>query len=95
MTLQEWREAGVWTRTWYRIYRNPVVMLGLGGIYAYFIAYRWPANTRRVGAWGVVAHNLAVIAYVSAVWALLGVPGLVVLGASALITNQEFDNFQR
>ncbi|WP_371931626.1 MULTISPECIES: fatty acid desaturase [Roseovarius] len=87
MTLQEWNAAGRATRTWYRIYRNPVVMLSLGGIYAYFIAYRWPANTRRVGPWGVVAHNFAVAAYVGIVWALLGVPGLVVLGASAVLAG--------
>lgn len=87
MTLQEWREAGLWTRMWYRIYRNPVVMLSLGGIYAYFLAYRWPANTRLVGMWGVVAHNIAIFLYLAAVWAVLGVPGLVVLGISAVLAG--------
>ena len=87
MTLREWNEAGVWTKLWYRTYRNPVVMLSLGGIYAYFIAYRWPQNTRKVGVWGVVAHNLAVFAYVGLVWLLLGVPGVVVLGTSAVLAG--------
>lgn len=85
MTLREWEAAPIWTRTWYRAYRNPVIMLSLGGIYTYFIAYRWPRNTRKVGAAGVIAHNMMLAAYVAVVWALLGVPGLVVLGISAVL----------
>lgn len=87
MTLQEWQQASLWTRTWYRAYRNPLIMLSLGGIYAYFIAYRWPKNTLKVGMWGVVGHNIAVVSYVLIVWAVLGVPGLVVLGSSAVLAG--------
>lgn len=87
MTLREWQQAGVWTRLAYRIYRNPVVMLSLGGIYAYFIAYRFPKNTMKVGVWGVLAHNLMVAGYVWALWAVLGVPGLVVLTLSAVLAG--------
>lgn len=87
MTKREWDEAGMWTRTWYRLYRNPVLMLGLGGLYAYFIAYRWPKNTRKVGVWGVIAHNLMLAAYVTLVYLALGVPGLVVLGTSAVLAG--------
>ncbi len=87
MTLAEW-QAAPWTRRlWYRLYRNPVLMLGLGGIYAYFIAYRWPVNTRKVGVWGVVAHNIAVLAYVAAIWWALGVAGLVIWATSAVLAG--------
>lgn len=78
MTLREWQEAGFWTRLWYRTYRNPAVMLSVGGIYTYFIAYRWPKNTLKVGVWGVIAHNLMLVVWVWTVWATLGVTGLVV-----------------
>lgn len=87
MTLAEWRVASPLRRLTYRLYRNPALMLTLGGIYAYFIAYRWPKNTHKVGVWGVVIHNFVVIAYVTLVWLFLGVPGLVVLGLSAVLAG--------
>ena len=37
MTVAEWQEAPWHTRLWYRIYRNPVIMLSVGSIYTYFI----------------------------------------------------------
>lgn len=87
MTLREWQGAPVYRRLWYRLYRNPVVMLSLGGIYAYFIAYRWPRNTRRVGMAGVVLHNAMLAGFVALVWAALGAAGLVILATSALIAG--------
>ncbi len=87
MTLREWQEAGFLTRLWYRLYRNPVIMLSLGGIYTYFIAYRWPRNTLKVGVWGVIAHNLMVASYVGLVYLAFGWPGLAVLGASAVLAG--------
>ncbi|MFU8834202.1 fatty acid desaturase [Roseovarius autotrophicus] len=85
MTLREWQTAPWHRRLWYRLYRNPLIMLPIGALFTYFIAYRWPRNTGRVGASGVIAHNLVLCSYLVAVWGLLGVPGLAVLGASALI----------
>lgn len=87
MTLREWQGAPVYRRLWYRLYRNPVVMLSLGGIYAYFIAYRWPRNTRRVGVAGVVLHNAMLAGFVTLVWAVLGAVGLVMLATSAFIAG--------
>ena len=87
MTLAEWQAAPWVRRLWYRLYRNPVLMLGLGGIYAYFIAYRWPANTRKVGAMGVVAHNIAVLTYVAIIWWGLGMAGLAIWATSALLAG--------
>lgn len=87
MTLQEWREAGAFKRLWYRLYRNPAIMLSLGGIYAYFIAYRWPKNTRVVGVKGVLVHNLMVVAYVGAVWMIFGWAGVGVLTISAVLAG--------
>lgn len=85
MTLREWQVAPWHRRLWYRLYRNPLVMLPIGALYTYFIAYRWPRNSARVGAPGVIAHNLVLFGYVAAVWAVLGAPGLVVLGMSAFL----------
>jgi len=87
MTLREWRQAGFWRRLWYRLYRNPAVMLSLGGIFTYFIAYRWPRNTRKVGVAGVIAHNLMLAVYIALVYLVLGWAGLAVLGASAVLAG--------
>lgn len=87
MTKKEFEEAGLLRRLTYRIYRNPLVMLSLGGVYAYFIVYRWPVNTRKVGVAGVLVHNVLVLAYVMLVWAVFGWPGLVVLGVSAVLAG--------
>jgi len=88
MTLGEWNAAPMRTRLWYRLYRNPFIMLSLGGIVTYFIAYRWPRNTMKVGgAMGVVAHNSMVAALVGLIYLTLGWAGVAVWVASAVIAG--------
>ncbi|MEM9498532.1 MAG: fatty acid desaturase [Pseudomonadota bacterium] len=87
MTLREWHQAGPARRLAYRLYRNPLMMLSLGGLYAYFIAYRWPKNTRVVGVGGVLTHNAMLACYVAVVWLTLGGAGLVTLGLSAFLAG--------
>ncbi|RBI67905.1 fatty acid desaturase [Roseovarius sp. TE539] len=87
MTVAEWRAAPWYTRLWYRLYRNPLVMLGLGGVYVYFIAYRWPRNTMKVGPAGVIAHNAVLAAYVWVVYLLAGWPAVAILGAGAILAG--------
>ncbi|MHA6262241.1 fatty acid desaturase [Arenibacterium sp. CAU 1754] len=85
MTLREWEQAGFWQRLTYRLYRNPFVLVPLGSLFTYFIRYRWPKNTTRFGAKGVLLHNVAVLAYVGLIYALAGTTGVLVwLGASFL-----------
>jgi omega-6 fatty acid desaturase (delta-12 desaturase) len=87
MTLREWNEAPWQKRLWYRLYRNPAIMLSLGGIVTYFFAYRWPRNTSKVGAWGVVAHNLMVAALVGCIYLTLGWAGVAIWFASGVIAG--------
>jgi acyl-lipid omega-6 desaturase (Delta-12 desaturase) len=42
MTVQEFLAAPKWTQIGYRVYRHPVVLFGLGPIYLFFIAQRFP-----------------------------------------------------
>ncbi|WP_339164149.1 fatty acid desaturase [Siminovitchia sp. FSL W7-1587] len=40
MTIDEYKEASKWERLWYRFYRNPLVMFGLGPLYLMLIINR-------------------------------------------------------
>ena len=51
MTLREWNAASPGRRLFYRLYRNPFIMIPVGGIFVFFLHYRWPKNTLKIG-WG-------------------------------------------
>ncbi len=87
MTLREWQAAGPWKRLYYRLYRNPAVLIPVGAVWTYFLAYRWPHNTSRIGAAGVLAHNLALAAFLAVIWALAGWQGLAVYAAIAVLSG--------
>jgi acyl-lipid omega-6 desaturase (Delta-12 desaturase) len=78
MTVREWQAAGVWKRLYYRLYRNPLLMLPIGGLWTYGLRYRWPKNAVKVGLGRLVAHNLAILLWLAAIWYLAGERGLVV-----------------
>jgi omega-6 fatty acid desaturase (delta-12 desaturase) len=42
MTVAEYKALGVWNRAMYRLYRNPVVLFGLGPGYLFFVQNRIP-----------------------------------------------------
>lgn len=78
MTLAEWQVAGFWPRLQYRLYRNPFILIPLGSLFTYFIRYRWPKNAASIGPWAVILHNLAIAAYVAALYVWFGAPGLLI-----------------
>lgn len=47
MTVEEYKAASPWGRLWYRIYRNPFVMFGIGPIYVFLFAYRFNRKAAR------------------------------------------------
>ncbi len=85
MTLSEWQAAGVWQRLSYRLYRNPVFLIPLGGIFVYALRYRWPKNTVAVGMWGVVAHDLALAVWIGALWLMAGPPGVIIYAITVFV----------
>ncbi|MEM6694213.1 MAG: fatty acid desaturase [Pseudomonadota bacterium] len=87
MTVREWQEAGFWRRLVYRLYRNPFVLIPMGAIWTYFIAYRWPHNSSRVGAVGVMLHNVLIVAMLYALWWLTGWQGLTMYAIIALLAG--------
>ena len=87
MTLREWRQAGFWTRVWYRIYRNPFIMIPVGGLVTYVLAYRWPKNAGRIDARGVILHNVGIATWLFTLWALGGLPALIVYAGTVFVAG--------
>ena len=87
MTLQEWEAAGFWQRLHYRLYRNPLIMLPIGGVWTFALKYRWPSNALKVGAKGVILHDIGVLAWWFAIFWFYGWAGLAVYGATVLVSG--------
>ncbi|QBY01214.1 fatty acid desaturase [Rhodophyticola sp. CCM32] len=87
MTLAEWQDAPALKRLWYRLYRNPFIMIPIGGLFTYVLAYRWPKNSTRTGAAMVLAHNLGLAAWVGMIWLLAGLPGLIIYGGTVFVAG--------
>mgnify|MGYP001052652070 FL=1 len=87
MTVQEWEQAGFWRRFWYRLYRAPVIMIPVGGIFTYVLAYRWPKNAGRIAPFAVLAHNVGIAAWVFMIWYLAGGPGLIIYAATVFVAG--------
>ncbi|MBC6438542.1 MAG: fatty acid desaturase [Rhodobacteraceae bacterium] len=87
MTLREWRTAGFWTRLGYRLYRNPFILIPIGGLFTYVLAYRWPKNSAKVGAWAVILHNLGIAGWVVLIWFLAGLPGLIIYAGTVCVAG--------
>ena len=82
MTLREWKAASNWRRLWYRLYRHPLILIPLGGIFTYVLAYRWPKNAGRVDPKGVALHNLGLALWICLIWLFAGAPGLIIYAAT-------------
>lgn len=85
MTLREWQAASGWERLKYRIYRHPLFLIPVGGIFTYAFRYRWPKNARASGVRGVMAHNIALAGWILLIWALAGPVGLWIYGATVVV----------
>ncbi len=65
MTLSEYQKASKKKRLQYRLYRHPLVMLGLGAIFTFFLANRLPARkVRRKQRVSVLFTNLLIVAMI-------------------------------
>ncbi|CUH89413.1 Fatty acid desaturase [Phaeobacter sp. CECT 5382] len=78
MTLREWQHAGFWQRLGYRLYRNPLILVPLGAAFTYFIRYRWPKNSGEFGAFGVLLHNLTILALLWVLYSVAGLQGVMI-----------------
>lgn len=87
MTVEEWRRAGSWERLWYRLYRNPLIMIPIGGLFTYALAYRWPKNSGRIAPRQVLLHNLGLALWIGLIWWWAGIPGLVIYAGTVFVAG--------
>jgi omega-6 fatty acid desaturase (delta-12 desaturase) len=74
MTVDEYRAASLRRRLGYRLYRNPLVMFGLGPVYVFAMKQRFPrARGGPRGRRSVHLTNLALVALVGTLFATIGV----------------------
>ncbi len=82
LTVREYLALSRWQRLGYRLYRNPIVMFGLGPAYLFLVQHRFPSGSMRGGLlpWvSTMATNAAIAA------AILGMMWLVGVGAFLLV----------
>jgi len=65
MTLKEYQDSPLTKRLGYRLYRNPLVLFGLGALFNFLLSNRLPARkVRRKERLGVLYTNLLIVAAV-------------------------------
>ena len=75
MTLSEYRDAGIWSRFGYRLYRNPVVLFLIGPIYLFVFQQRMPPGAFRQGraSWvSVLLTNIGIAVLIAGLYFLVG-----------------------
>jgi acyl-lipid omega-6 desaturase (Delta-12 desaturase) len=92
LTVREYLALSRWRRLGYRLYRNPLVMFGVGPIYLFFLRHRLPLGLMREGwrPWvstmatnGAIALIVAAMVWWIGVWPflLLHLPIALIAGA--------------
>lgn len=89
LTVAEYRALGVWRRVGYRVFRNPIVMFGLGWLLVLVLKPRFvPRGSRRRVRNSVLGTNLVLAVIVAACCLLLGWRAyLVVQGSVFFVTG--------
>lgn len=90
LTVDEYRERSWWSRLAYRMYRNPLVLFGVGAVFHFVVIHRFPWTTPRswTRAWrSVWLTNLALAGIVTLMALTLGLESfLLVHGPIVVLT---------
>lgn len=72
LTVDEYATSPLWRKVSYRIYRNPIVMFGIGPIYIFLLAYRFNVNgARRKERLNTYITNIAIVTLIGLLcWAI-------------------------
>ncbi|CDQ38145.1 MULTISPECIES: Delta(5) desaturase DesA [Virgibacillus] len=72
MTVDEYLEASFWRKLAYRLYRNPIVMFGLGPLYLFLLSNRFNRKgAKRKERYNTYVINLSILViYACLIWAV-------------------------
>ena len=88
MTVSEYRAASFWQRLGYRLYRNPLVMFGVGPLYVFLLKQRLPrsgSGTRE--RMSVHVTNLALTAILAALVLTIGLKAVLLVHLPILVIS--------
>ena len=72
-TTRQYQAGSFFQRLVYRAYRNPLILLGVGGAWLFLIEYRWfDRDADRRAKWQVCAVNALWLAFASLIWFAFG-----------------------
>jgi len=86
LTVSEYLAASVWTRGFYRVFRNPFVMLGIGPGVVFALGNRWPPRrgTRRERR-SVHVTNAGIVGALIVAHATVGLPVFLLAEVPTLV----------
>ncbi|MDQ2089185.1 fatty acid desaturase [Marimonas arenosa] len=85
MTIEEYRNAPLLKRLWYRFYRSRFTLLLVGPFVLYLILRRFPRNGIKTGVGWVLLHDAMVAGYFALLWWFAGWAGILVLLGSIYV----------
>ena len=88
MTVAEYRAASFWQRLGYRLYRNPLVMFGIGPLYVFLLKQRLPrpgSGTRE--RMSVHVTNLALTVILAALALTIGLKAVLLVHLPILVIS--------
>jgi len=90
LTVAEYLARSGWGRFWYRLYRHPAVMFGLGPIYLFVLRNRLPIGFERAGwrSWlSTMATNAAIVAVVGAMIWIVGPRSFILIHVPVVLLS--------
>ncbi len=88
MTVSEYRAASFWQRVGYRLYRNPLVMFGVGPLYVFLLKQRLPRpGSGARERMSVHLANLALTVIVAALAITIGLKAVVLVHLPILLIS--------
>src|SRR5262249_13362585 len=86
LTVKEYLALSKWDRLKYRLYRNPLVMLGIGPQYIFLLRHRFAGkHSGRRERNNLYLINLAILAIYGSLWLLIGLKALLMILAPIMI----------